>query len=78
MDITKPSIIRLARKSGVKSMSNDCCPVIRDYLLELVTKIVKTSLIVNSEQNTKTLMTDDVYKAIRINGDNIAESSEIK
>lgn len=78
MDITKHSIVRLARKSGVKSMSNDCYPVIGEYLLELVIKIVKTSLIVNSEQKTKTLMTDDVYKAIRINGDNIAESSELK
>jgi len=36
----------------------------------LVTKLVKTSLIINSEQNTKTLMVDDVYNAIRINGDN--------
>ena len=43
----KHSIIKLAHKSGVKSMSDDCYPVIHDYLLELVTKLVKTSLIIN-------------------------------
>ncbi len=64
------SIINLAHKSGVKRMTDDCYPVIHEYLLKLVTKLVKTSLIINSEQNTKTLMVDDVYNAIRINGDN--------
>ena len=74
----KHSIIKIADKNGVKSMSDDCFPDIHHYLVGLVTKLVKTSLIINSEQNTKTLMVDDVYKAIRINGDNIAHySSEL-
>jgi histone H3/H4 len=75
--ITKPSITRIARKAGVKSMSDDSYLVIQEYLKELVTETVKTSLIVNSEQNTKTLMVDDAYKAIRMNGYNIAQSSEL-
>jgi histone H3/H4 len=75
--ITKPSITRIARKSGVKSMSDDCYPVIQECLKNMVTEIIKTALIINSENNTKTLMTEDVYKAIRMNGYNIAQSSEL-
>lgn len=70
--ITKPSITRIARKSGIKSMSDDCFPAINEIIKEMVTEIIKTSLIIN---NRKTLMTDDIYKAIRMNGDKITESS---
>jgi histone H3/H4 len=70
--ITKPSIRRISRKSGVKSMSDDCFPVIHKIIKEIVTEIIKTTLIIN---NRKTLMSDDIYKAIRMNGDKITESS---
>ena len=75
--ITKHSITRITRKAGIKSVSNDCYPVIQNSLIELVTKVISTALIINSEKNTKTLMTDDIYDAIRINGDNITQSSDL-
>jgi histone H3/H4 len=75
--ITKPSITRIARKAGVKSIADDCYPTIYAKTDELLNNIVKTAIIVNNEQNTKTLMVDDVYKSFLLNGYNVARSSEL-
>lgn len=75
--ITKPSITRIARKAGVKSISDDCYPAIYNTIDELLNDIVKTAVIVNNEQNTKTLMVDDVYKSFILNGYNVARSSDL-
>lgn len=77
MDITKPSITRLARRAGIKSVSDDCYDLIRkliDYKLE---EIVRITMIVNSEHQTKTVMADDVYEAIALSGTNLTQSTEI-
>lgn len=75
--ITKPSITRIARKAGVKSISDDCYPTIYKTIDERLNDIVKTAVIVNNEQNTKTLMVDDVYKSFILNGYNVARSSDL-
>ena len=75
--ITKPSITRVARKAGVKSIADDCYPTIYTKIDELLNNIIKTSIIVNNEQNTKTLMVDDVYKSFLLNDYNVARSSEL-
>ena len=75
--ITSPSITRLARKAGIKSMSNDCYDCIRNIAQEELVNIVKTMLVVNSEHNTKTLMQDDIYEGLRLNGELVAQSSEL-
>ena len=75
--ITKPSITRIARKAGIKSVSEECYPLIQKVIKDMITDVIRTSLIINDEQNTKTLMVDDTYKSIRINGYNIAQSSEL-
>lgn len=75
--ITKPSITRLARRAGVKSLSDDCYNTVRSLTGNYLNEIIKTALAVNSEHNTKTLMPDDIYEALRLKGYNIAQSHDL-
>lgn len=75
--ITKPSITRLARRAGVKSLSDDCYDTVRQLIETNISNIVKLALIVNSEHNTKTLMTDDIYNGLYLSNYNIAQSNEL-
>jgi histone H3/H4 len=76
-NITSPSITRLARKAGVKSMSKDCYNCIRKIAQKELDNIVKTMLIVNSEHNTKTIMQNDIYDALKLKGHFVAQSHEL-
>ena len=74
--ISKPSITRLARRSGVKSVSEDCFDYIRLIINEFLDEIVQVSLVANSEHQTKTLMPDDVYNAFTLLDQNITQSTD--
>lgn len=76
-DITKPSITRLARRAGVKSLSDDCFDTVRQIIYIHLDEIIKASLVVNSEHNTKTLMSDDIYDALGLIGYNVTQSREL-
>ena len=75
--ITKPSITRLARRAGVKSMSEDCYPVIHEAIGNSIEEIMRVALVVYGARSTKTLMVDDVYDALRLKGHNIAYSTDL-
>jgi histone H3/H4 len=75
--ITKPSITRLARRAGVKSISDDCYSTIRNLVGLYLSEVIVAALVVNSEHNTKTLMPEDIYEALRLRGYNVAQSSEL-
>ena len=60
MNITKPAIVRLARKSGIKSLSDDCYDTIRSIIHKRIQEISLVTIIVNSEHQTKTLMVEDL------------------
>ena len=76
-DITKPSITRLARRAGVKSVSDDCFHAIRQIIANRLDEIILASLVVNSEHQTKTLMAEDVYDSFGLLGQNVAQSSDL-
>jgi histone H3/H4 len=75
--ITKPSITRLARRAGVKSLSDDCYSNIRVIVEEYLSDIIVAALVVNSEHNTKTLMPEDIYEALRLRGYNVTQSQDL-
>jgi len=75
--ITRPSMTRLARKSGVKSVSDDCFDVIRQLIENRLDEIIDVAVIVNSEHQTKTMMTNDVYDSLGLIGNNIAQSNDL-
>lgn len=75
--ITKPSITRLSRKAGIKSLSDDCYSNVRKLVEMYLTEIITAALVVNSENNTKTLMSEDIFEALRLKGYNIAQSHDM-
>ena len=75
--ITKPSLTRLARRAGVKSISDDCYSVIHDALGSTIEEVVGVALLINSTRSTKTLMVDDIYDAFRLKGHNVAQSTDL-
>ena len=75
--ITKTSLTRLARRGGVKSLSDDCFDTVRNLMGMKLSEIIKTVIIVNSEHQTKTIMVGDVYESLQILGYNVTESTEL-
>ena len=75
--ITKPSITRLARRAGVKSVSEDCFDPVRQLADDKLRSLLRAAIIVNSEHQTKTLMSNDIYNAMNLLGHRIAQSNEI-
>ena len=74
---TKPAITRLARRSGVKSMSEDCIPLIQSLISIELNNVLRIIDIVNKQNNTKTIMPTDFYNALKFNGKNILESNDL-
>jgi len=77
MEITKPSIIRLARRAGIKSLSEECFPLLRALIHQRLEHVIQNSLIINSEHQTKTLMADDIYTSLSINNENLTQSNDL-
>lgn len=75
--LTRPAITRIARKAGVKTISEDCFPMIRNLIGLKLHEIIKVITVVNSERNTKTIMPSDIYEALRLLGVNIAQTTEL-
>ena len=75
--LTKPSINRLAKRAGVKSVSEDCYDTIRNLIGMELNNIVKTVMIVNSQNQTKTIMVKDVYDSLHLLNNNVTQSFEL-
>lgn len=77
MEITRPSITRLARRAGVKSISEHCFANVRALVSQRLHIIIQNALVINSEHQTKTLMADDIYEALAMMGENLAQSHDL-
>jgi len=75
--ITRPSITRIARRSGVKSISEDCFNVTRNLIEHRLDEIIRTALVVNAEHHTKTLMPEDIFETFTLMGENVAQSNDL-
>tara|TARA_B100000927_G_C16235605_1_gene377265 strand:- start:313 stop:555 length:243 start_codon:yes stop_codon:yes gene_type:complete len=74
---TKPSITRLARRAGVKSMSDDCVDTIRSLIGMELNEIIRMAVIMNEQNSTKTVMTDDIYNALQFLNMNVAKTDDM-
>ena len=72
--ITNPSLYRIARQSGVKTMSSDCPDVLRKLLTMRADEICRAVIILNTQSGTKTIMPNDVYSAMSRLGVNLTQS----
>lgn len=75
--ITKPSIIKLARKAGVKNISEECIEPIRQLIISDVSEIITNCLVINNVKNTKTILLDDLHETLKIMGYNVAKSDDL-
>ena len=65
MEFSIPSIVRLVRKAGIKSMSEDCHENILKLIDYKLNKIIQVAMIMNSEKRNVTFMTDDIINALK-------------
>ena len=74
-NLKKPAIMRLARKAGIKNISEDCYNTIRNLIFTKTTNILENAFIINEQTNTKTLMVNDIIQALRIQGIKLSKST---
>jgi histone H3/H4 len=74
---TKPSIVRVARKAGIKNLSDDCYDTIRDMVSIKLKEVLSAAVITNDVRGTKTLMANDVVNSLRLQGVYISRSSDL-
>jgi len=75
--LTKPAITRLGRRAGIKSLSDDCFETIRNLIGIKLAEVIKITSIVNSEHQTKTIMSSDVYQALNLLNYSVCESNDL-
>jgi len=75
--ITKPSITRLGRRAGVKSMSDESFETIKMLIEDKLEDVINVAMVVNSELQTKTLMVDNIYDALGLTNENVAQSFDL-
>ena len=75
--LSKPSINRLSRRAGVKSLSDDCYETIRNLIGMKMTEIIKNVIIVNNSNQNKTISSSDIYKTFELLGENITASANL-
>ena len=76
-ELSKSSITKLARRAGVKSLSEDCYNTIRNLIGIKLNILAKAKLIVKESHGVKTIMTSDVYKALELLGYNVTQSENL-
>ena len=77
MEFSIPSIVRLVRKAGIKSMSEDCHENILKLIDYKFNKIIQVAMIMNSEKRNVTFMTDDIINALKYYNENITYSNDL-
>lgn len=76
-NITKPSIQRLCKKAGVKSMSLDCIDLIKNMMEFECEKLIDIIISYNETNKSKTVMVDDVYRSIEDTGYILSKSDHL-
>lgn len=77
MEITTPTITRLARRAGVKNISKECYSCIRALMVQRLDYVIQDALVINSQKQKKTLMVDSIYESLELRGINLAQSQDL-
>lgn len=65
---TKPAILRLARRAGVKRIGGLTYQKTRDYVKGFATKLIKDAITYMELARRKTVQLNDVKQSARVNG----------
>jgi histone H4 len=66
--LTRNDIRRLARRGGVKRISGEIYPFVRDVLREFLDKIIQDTIVYTEHANRVTVTTNDVVLALKRHG----------
>lgn len=72
-----PAMTRLARKAGVKSMSEECKERIQEIGEEKLEKILLAAEKVREERKGKILTVEDIRTALEINGNRVVIADKL-
>jgi histone H3/H4 len=75
--ISKPSIKRLSKRAGVKSMSDDSYEVVNKIIEQNLEEIINVVLVINSQNKNKIITKEDLYNALNLKGCNVSYSNEL-
>ena len=64
--LTKPAITRLARRAGVKSLSDDCFESIYEIIDAKLREVVHVASALKAGYQTKTVQPNDIYEALQL------------
>jgi histone H3/H4 len=74
--INKPSLVRLSKIAGVKSLSQDSYDILNKVALDKLEDIVDACIIVNSQNKKKIISKKDLYSALHILGYNLTSNTD--
>jgi histone H4 len=69
--VTNPAIKRLARRGGVKRLSNKVCDEVRATLKAFVAQVMKDAVLYTEHSNRKTVTPADIVHALKRQGKSI-------
>lgn len=75
--ISKPSLTRLARKAGIKSLSDDCFPFLNLLIRSRIESILKISRVLTDQREGKIILEKDCYDAVSILGEEMGKSEHL-
>lgn len=74
MSISKPSLTRLSRRAGIKTIASDCFPLLQNIISQKLENILTKAILL---KKTKTLMLNDIYNALYFLEENLALSDSL-
>ncbi len=69
LNFTRPSITKIARKAGVKSLADECFVLVDTLMMDSIETLVREGLLVNRVRGGKVLTVDDVQAALMQRGE---------
>jgi hypothetical protein len=77
MEITLPVLSRLSKKAGIKTISKNCYPLIRELYDEELTRVLNVISVIAEEKDVTTLTEQELNKALELLNINITCSEHI-
>ena len=74
---SKPAILRLARKAGVKSLCEDTYALIDNMISQRVRELTYDSIAVLNVRGAKTLFSSDIAEALKVRGEIRASGDQL-
>ena len=75
--ISKPSLTRLARKAGIKSLSDECFPLLNSIIDSRIEDILKISHVLMEQREGRIILERDCYDAVSILGEEMGRSDHL-